>query len=108
MEIFKHVFLEIREQESIILTSQSFAAVPSPKLVVGEVLSIALDQSNSKNKEIEKSRKMVFPGQKKSKISEMNFSDGKETKSFRLPKCLESFQSCVEDMEGMPEGRELG
>jgi hypothetical protein len=42
---------------------------------------------------------MVFPDQKARKGKKQ------EEKSFRLPKCLESFESCVEDAI---EGRALG
>ena len=54
---------------------------------------------NGKNKN---NRPMVFPGQKKSNVSEKE----KLLNAFRLPKCLESFESCVEDMNGVLEGRE--
>ena len=66
-------------------------------MVVGEV----------KVKEKGKNKNMVFPDQKLRKGKQH------EEKSFILPKCLESFTSCVEDVSELPkydgiEGRELG
>ena len=106
MFTFTLVLVEIENQESIVLTSQSFAAVPNPKLVVGELLPITKNNTRSRKGKKQKTKNMVFPGQKKNKDSENDTS----VKSFRLPKCLESFDSCVEDvdeMQGQAEGREL-
>ena len=54
-----------------------------------------------------KTKNMVFPDQK------MRKGKQHEDKSFILPKCLESFTSCVEDVSELPkydgvEGRGLG
>merc|ERR1719322_1977866 len=77
---------EIQQQESIVLSGQSFAAVPSLKMLVGEGEPITVKQPGRKGKGKAKTKNMVFPDQKSRK--------GKKQKSFILPKCLESFQSC--------------
>ena len=108
---------EIQQQESIVLNGQTFAAVPNLKMVVGEIQPITIDQpdhgilgtkSNRKGKGKAKTKNMVFPDQKLTKGKKQ-----KDEKSFILPKCLESFESCVEDLSNLPkddgvEGRELG
>ena len=86
------------------LGGQSFAAVPN-KMVVGEGQPITKNQPGRKGKGKAKTKNMVFPDQKLRK--------GKKQKSFNLHKCLESFQSCVEDVSDLPmddevEGRALG
>ena len=120
---------------------QTFAAVPNLKMVVAEIQPVTIDQpehgilgtksnhkgtkiqpvtigqpdhailgtkSDRKGKEKMKTKNMVFPDQKMRKGKKQ-----KDEKSFILPKCLKSFESCVEDVSDLPmddevEGRELG
>ena len=61
-----------------------------------------MNQTERKGKPKEKTKNMVFPGQK------MRKGKQKDEKSFILPKCLESFESCQMTKSDGPEGRELG